>query len=313
MKLFKLCFIALSAFLSACIFDLDGDDNSDSSPAAGEVLINLAGYDYQPGDISILRYSTDVYFQGEFQSNDSYTLESRYSHVNEIPAEYNYQPSSLPPYLKIEEYKNDEATPQKVTYATLERSPQAFLIHHIDEDYFYHQDTMNYNRESNNDDPDTIKEDERTIITKEMRLLDIDNANEVGSRTTINNVTVKGIESLEYENQQVNTVATDIHFKYTKNIYGYSAKSFQSEYAYQSWVDQNTGTTLKVVGEGTMVIDRYPNDIYTLISTIDTLKDPRLDQKVTALHATKNISAALHTKTQLNHHAERILHSIRGI
>jgi len=30
----KLCFISLSA----CIFDLDGDEKSDSPPAAGEVL-----------------------------------------------------------------------------------------------------------------------------------------------------------------------------------------------------------------------------------------------------------------------------------
>jgi len=38
MQLYKLCFISLSAFLSACIFDFDGENNSDSSPAAGEVL-----------------------------------------------------------------------------------------------------------------------------------------------------------------------------------------------------------------------------------------------------------------------------------
>jgi len=307
----KLSLIAITSLLSACMFDLDGDDNSDSSPAAGEVLINLTGYKYQPGDISILKYSTDVYFQGEFQSNDSYTLESRYSHVNEIPAEYGYQPTLLPPYLKIEEYKNDESAPQKVTFATLEASPQAFLVHYIDDGYFYHQDTRSYHRESNNDDPDTIKEAEKTIITEEVRLLNIDNANEVGSANTITQVSVKGVELFEYDDQQLNTVTADMNFKYTKDIYGYSAKSFQSETMYKSWIDQNTGTTLKVSGEGTMVIDRYPDRVYTLVASIDTLKDPRLEQKVSTLHSKQNTSVLPHTKLQLNHHAERIQHSLR--
>lgn len=281
MQLSKLCLIALASLLSACIFDLDGKDDSDSSPANGELLVTTTPYIYQPGDTTRQRNSITIHYDGDELVRESYTTVETVSYVNEIPIDYGIIPPTSGPHIRFEYGRVGESGISRRSYALRQDYSPTLVRHHLQDNYYEVAGRGEFNRESNNDDSLILVAGERTSENRRSPYYDIYTGNEIGQYTSESELAVIGPDTIVFKS--VRTPAIKVHIEVTSKstIYGRSSKSWQQTLSVDSWVDADTGVVLLSKATGTARYMNWPDRIMDITSEVEVINDPRLNGQET--------------------------------
>lgn len=277
----KLSLIAITSLLSACMFDLNGDDNSDSSPANGELLVTTSPYVYQAGDASYQRNSITIHYDGDELVKDSYTTVETVSYVNEIPIDYGIIPPTSGPHIKLEYGRVGEGGVSRRSYALQEDYSPTLVRHHLQDNYYEVAGRGEFTRESNNDDSRILVAGERTSESRRSPYYDFYTGNEIGQYTSDSELTVIGPDNILFNSVRTPAIKVQIEVTSKSTIYGRSSKSWEQTLSVDSWIDADTGVVLLSKANGTARYMNWPDRIMDITSEVEVIIDPRLNEQET--------------------------------